>query len=702
VFLGIADTQKHILTYERMVPLFYFIGARMTDWFRSLDAVGLLVFGLTCLAWGGGGWLAVRSWFTPRAGERLVSGLAAGFVTYLTLVNLLTPLSGLPVASALSAGLILAAGLGAAWRLRPSRAELIADLRDWPQIVVMLALTLLFEMAQRGVSIFDEYLHLPMVSTMGTGIIPPRFYLNPELSFAYHYGLQIFAAVLENIPRFFPWSAWDLTRGLAIALTFNLGWLWVRRGTGRGVAGVLGSALFVLGGGARWLLLLLPGSVLAWVGQGVRLSNTGADTASNLGLALSRPWVLEGGGTMPFPFAYHNGVFVADFFILGSTGSLPALTLLLLLLLARPYPSLRNLGGIATLTLIIANLALSAEHVFAFLWLGLALVGVWAVLHAWRQKQPFPREQVLAWGVILVLSAILGAVQGGFVTETLRNTFLGLIGQRPASSNVYGFALRWPPAISSAHMGQLSPFDLRQLVALLAEMGPALLAAPLATWWAWRAARRGDWMAGGLGLTALLMLLFTLLVEYGVDRSSTRFAGSSLWLWLVLAFPMLWWAYQRGSGLKRAWLGSLFFISLWGGLVIFAIQITSIPEPIPAYFVDSLDLSMSRKYWNQLESGAQVLDSNPERAVTVFGRISKARSAIYVFLPEWEKLMEEPTPQKVAAFGYSYVYMSPKWWNGFSPALRQTYQQPCVKLVDEVKNKDGANFRRLYDIQSCR
>ena len=124
----------------------------MTDWMRTLDPAGLLAFVLTCLAWGVGGWLAVRAWFALRPGERLVGGLAAGFVVNLTLVNLFTPLAGLPAASALSAILILAAGLWATWRSRARWAELRADLRDWPQIALLLALTLLFETAQRGVA----------------------------------------------------------------------------------------------------------------------------------------------------------------------------------------------------------------------------------------------------------------------------------------------------------------------------------------------------------------------------------------------------------------------------------------------------------------------------------------------------------------------------------------------------------------------
>ena len=675
----------------------------MTDWMRTLDLAGLLVFSLTCLAWGAGGWLAVRSWFGLRLGERLVGGLAAGFIVDLTLVNLLTPLIGLPAASALSAGMIFAAGLWAAWRSRPGWAALRADLRDWPQVALLLALTLLFETAQRGVSLFDEYLHLPMVSIMGTGLIPPPFYLNPEMNLAYHYGLQVFAAVLENLAHFFPWSAWDLTRGLAIAMTFNLGWLWVRRGTGRGSAGALGALALIAGGGTRWLLLLLPGSVLNWISSGVQLSNSGADTAASLAQALAQPWAVEGAGAFPFPFAYHTGVFTPQFFILGSTGALPALTALLLLLLVRPRPGESSPGAWLALSLILANLALSAEHLFAFLWVSLALIGAVSVWSTWRQHRPLDRNQVWGWLSVLAISAVLSVIQGGFITETVRGLLSGVSGQNPTTSNLYGFSLRWPPAIVSAHLGLLSPFNLRQLAALLAEMGPVLLAAPLATIFAWRAARRGHWLAGGLGLTALLMLVFTLFIEYGVDRSSTRFASTTLWLWLALAFPLVWRFFQRGGSFTRASLGLLYGMTLYGGLVLFAVQLTAVPAPVPAYFISGFDLSMSRKYWNQLEPTAQVLDWVPERAVTLFGRASKVRSDIYVTLPEWQQLMADPTPQNAAQYGFSYIYMDDQWWQRLSQAQRESFQQPCVTLKDEgIYNKSGEVFRRLYDIQACK
>ena len=63
--------------------------------------------------------------------------------------------------------------------------------------------------------------------------------------------------------------------------------------------------------------------------------------------------------------------------------------------------------------------------------------------------------------------------------------------------------------------------------------------------------------------------------------------------------------------------------------------------------------------------------------------------------------MADPTPKNAAQGGFSYIYMDNQWWERLTPAQRATYQQPCVRLVDEVQNKSGDKFRRLYNVQTC-
>jgi hypothetical protein len=693
-------------------------------WLRSVDFAALGGYGLLSLAWMAGGWGLAAGAFRLRRGERVLSGLALGWVLFMTLANLLAPLVHLPLAYAVAAALILVTGALVAWRSGVGLASLKADLKDWKiHLALLAALVLLaavFAGIERGLAFFDEDVHLPLVSAMAAGDIPPHFYLNPGQSFAYHYALQVWAASLVQVARFYPWSAWDFSKALAIAFTLVLGGVWAWRWSrSRGVAS-LGSLILTLGGGARWLLLLLPGGLLAWASSGTTLINTGADTAGSLAEALARPWVTSGAGPVPFPFAFHNGVFVPVIMVLGSTGALPFLTVLLLWLLV-PRQKWTP-AGIAVIVLLMANLALSAEHLFAFLWAGLALVWIVQVWEAHaetrrrgdvhrvrRAHQPASFQigsdargasYAWAWGIILGVSALLSVVQGGFVSELARTLLGKLAGSAAQTNNFWGFGLRWPPAIYSAHLGILSLFNPRQWLPLLAELGPALLLAPLASWFAWRSLRRGDWLAGALSIAAGLNLVFPLFIAYGVDRSITRMPGTALWLWLLLALPPLLVAWRRRPRLGRPLIAAGYAVTLLGGVVMFTIQLTAIPTPQISDYLGPVDAQVTRVFWNKLEPGAQVLDETPYRAVTIFGRESTARSSIYVTLPQYAALVANPDPAAAAKNGFQYIYMAEDWWGKLSPSQQQAFQQPCVNQVGETFTS-GTNWRTLYDVGKC-
>ncbi len=675
----------------------------MSDWLRNLSFLSIVSLFLISAAWAAGGWLLVRTFFRTRPGEALGTGAAAGFVLFLMGVNLLTRPLTLAGACLASAAAILLAGWIAARRSRLAWADLRTDLSDWPQLLALAGLAVLFAFAKRGISLFDDYLHMPLVSIMGAGDIPPHFYLNPSIGFGYHYGLQIFAAALEDLASFFPWSAWDLARGTATGFTLLLGWLWVRRFTHSGTKATLGSFLYVFGGGTRWLMLLLPGSLLVWASRGVQLAFTGRDAGPTLASALTHPFVIEGQGVMPFAFAYRNGNFEPVFFNLANTGALMFLTVLLLLLLSHTSLSLKRPAAAILFTLVFASLALSAEHLFALWWGAAALVLLARIVFRTSTRlrlPPLSREELLAWVAILGGSAALSLVQGGYITETFNALLARLSGHVASVNNLYGFSLRWPPAILNSHLGELTPFNLRQLLVLLLELGPVLLLAPLATRWAWKAARMGRTWQASLGLAAWLSLIFTLFIEYGVDRSSNRFTGTTLWIWLVLAYPALAVSYRALRPFWKSAAVAGYAATVLGGLVIFAIQITSAPAPVPTYFIGPLDQVFTRAYWNALEPGAQVMDNIPERAVTVFGRAATTNSEIYISLPEWGPLVSSPDPYRIQAKGFSYVYVARNYWDQLSPQDRLKMESPCVKLV-HVETDAAGDFRRLLDVRGC-
>lgn len=663
-------------------------------WSRTDSLLDLLITLLLSASWGVGGWLLVRHAFRLRSSERLPVGLGAGFVLFIGLSGLLATILTVPLAFWAAGLLVLFAGCvtAASTKRKPWLGP--EDLRSWPILLGFFGVAVLYTLMLRGQAIFDEYLHLPLISIMAAGDIPPHFYLNPDGYFAYHYGIQLYAASLVRLGGFFVWSAWDISRAMAFAFTLMLGWILLRRWTGSRLGASLGAILLGFGGGTRWLLLLLPGPWLGWVSQHVNLEGSGWDTAPSLLEALHRNWAFEGGGPLPLPFAFHNGIFIPANFVLGSTGALPFVIILLLMLLVptRRYKSV----GLIIWSLVFTSLALAAEHWFVLLWLGIALA---LAISARQRKKNHPALH--QWAMILILSATLSLLQGGFITETARGFAARLFHLPGQSYNAFGFSLRWPPGLPSAHLGTLSIFDPGQLVALLTELGPALLLLVVMALMLHRKLRRGHWLWSGLAISAILSLTFPIFFQYGVDRSITRFPATALWTALLLTFPLLWRSIPSWGWRPRLGMGLGYLCLVVGGIVILVTQLYSIPAEQYSYFIDELDARASGKYWNTFPVEAQIIDRVPERSVALFGRVTRAATGIYTPLSEWEAAIADPDPASLLEEGYGWIYFDKVWWNSLTLEQQLRFKLPCVDVLGEWRSHDELDYRVLMDLRAC-
>ncbi len=76
---------------------------------------------------------------------------------------------------------------------------------------------------------------------------------------------------------------------------------------------------------------------------------------------------------------------------------------------------------------------------------------------------------------------------------------------------------------------------------------------------------------------------------------------------------------------------------------------------------------MSTLEWNTLAPGALVLDRIPYRAVTLFGRSTRSSPTSgpvdFSTYPEWNALITDPNPGKVALAGSRYIYLDNTWWD---------------------------------------
>ena len=210
----------------------------------------------------------------------------------------------------------------------------------------------------------------------------------------------------------YPWTALDVSRGLIIALPLMLAWLWAYRLTHNRIASVLTSIILMFAGGARWLLLLLPQPILQLISNQITLIGSASVTAPDLLRAMLSNWKIDGNGPIPFPFAFHSGIF-QSYVMNGFTGisGMAFIIVLLLLLTAQRW---RNpFAGVITFILI-SSLALANEVTFGLIGLGFVFaVIVWMISHrAWK----FP-SSLMRWIAVLVPVGLAAMIQGGMFAQ---------------------------------------------------------------------------------------------------------------------------------------------------------------------------------------------------------------------------------------------------------------------------------------------
>lgn len=221
----------------------------------------------------GGIWLS-KATFRLRPNEEMLVGIALGWFVQNWLVNFLVRVMPFSAACWAAAGGVFLAGL-LVLGLRSGWKALIQVSVSPLQMILLGAVVLVSFEINRGLAIFDDFAHLPTVSTMAAGDIPPHFSLDPQISYAYHYFLLLFSAQLIRIAGMMPWLALDTGRALSFGLAVMLAGVWTQRLTRSPIGGFVGGAFLAFGSGTRWLMLILPSGIVAWLGRGVQMQGSG-------------------------------------------------------------------------------------------------------------------------------------------------------------------------------------------------------------------------------------------------------------------------------------------------------------------------------------------------------------------------------------------------------------------------------------------
>lgn len=663
--------------------------------FSELQVIPLLFL---FLLWGFSGWLMTIRWFDLESHERGLIGFGLGLVIANWLGNFLARFLPMSIAFWGAGLLTLALGIFAAWPL--NREVFAARPRmQWSIGLLFIGAAFVLTLIGRGLGMLDDFQNMPTISIMATGDIPPHVPGVPDVRYGYHYFLILLGVQFMQVASAPPWTALDLARGLTLALSiFFAGFLAWRLTRNKTVAWI-SAAFYAFASGTRWLLVLLPGSLLNRVSSALTLIGSGRDTASNLLEALARYWEVAGSGPIPFPFAFVNGVNPAAIMAHHGYGVSANLILLLLLLLAGQE---RTRKASAPFVILLASLALANEVDFVLLYLGIVLVGViWMV----QNKTIRPPQSAQFWIMVIILAGIFALIQGGMPTEVLRGRFIASPAQ-PDSYFKVGFSIV-PPTIISSHLGKLSVFHPFQFLAALFEVGPIVLAFPLVLLWGYKALQEQKWFQAALVASAIPSLL-SIFMEYSGNAgitATTRLLSNLFFVCKILAVPLIWLWLQNQPDWKRLLAYGLGAAAMFGGILIFALQLIAIPRPVYTDFVTDMDARFYERYWNRLSPpSAWVLDPISSRAQSIFGRQADSMINWGVNTPEYLTLLENPDPYQLNAAGYHYIYADKEYWKQHDVQLGQ----PCVQVLDTVEGVERArgglapDFRRLADISGCK
>jgi hypothetical protein len=238
-------------------------------------------------------------------------------------------------------------------------------------------------------------------------------------------------------------------------------------------------------------------------------------------------------------------------------------------------------------------------------------------------------------------------------------------------------------------------------------VGPVVLVLPLVLRWGYAALREQRWIHASLAAAAIPSLL-SIFLEYSGNADITA-TTRLLWIMIsmckILGVPLLWLWLQNQVEWKHTIAHGLIALTMFAGVVLFAIQLVAIPRPVYSVFLTSMDADFYQKYWDRLSPpSAWVLDPISQRSATIFGRQSDALVGWGVSKPEYMALLENPDPYQLNAAGYRYVYADKEYWKQYDLQL----DQACVRVLETIegvkvaRSGSAPDFRRLADISECK
>ena len=670
-------------------------------WLRDSDLINIIPWLLSILMWSAGGYLLITHFFRLKKRESTILGFGFGLVLYLWICNIaghfLTP----TLTFFLPAILILTAGLATrkfSFKITIDR-QFVRQLSG--QLISMGALILFFTLIGRGLAIFDERKNLTMISQLANGDIPAHNPLNPTTLYQYHYGSQLLGASLVRLGNFFPWSAFDISKGIYWALTIVLIYCLLQRQTKKTWAAVSMTAVYTLLSGTRYLLMLLPDTFLAGMDGKMALLGSSQDIGMPFSQAIFSDWVIGGGPPNPYPYGFVNGIFRPLIMAHSGTGTFAFVMVLMIWLLISPDMK-RSTRWI--FAMLFAQLALTWETTYGLLMLAIGISFIREMLV--KRSKENTTIRILFQAALISIPIVL--LQGGTFTEIARSMSSGFFSSSgiPNASGTSSalFALNWPPVIFSSHLGGLSIFDPALLLVGLCELGPVIFfILPIRNWLKTNpsAQRSRNTL---LFLGALIGLLIPVFFTYvSSPRDITRFSdfGLSILSVLLLLFLLDKWDGMRVLS-RTLTLASIALMSV-SGWVVGVTQLSAIGTPVLSEGMDGWDARLSAQEWGSLPDNGWIFDPSSFnwRAAVLTGNPTLISSDSFS-QSELDSLRQHPTIADLSKYGYEYVYIDEDWWKTLSLTDQQELEQACVKEIAGISDAENGITRRILSIADCK
>jgi hypothetical protein len=636
-----------------------------------------------------GGWLLVSKLFKAEKHERLILGFGIGLLGFIWLSNFTIRFIPGSLAYIVSAIALLALGVAVAW-LRGRPYLCWNDFSSWKILLVTLLLIAVLTRVEQGLGISEDNKNITLISRIAAGDVPPHHYTNNTLLWSTHYGFHILGGSMMRVGGMFPWSSYDLSKGIAYALSIILQYLVIRRYIPGRAGAILAAAATVFIGGTRFLLLLTPipmqGSIETVMGVGFFQK-----LASTVGM--------EGGPPIPYLNAFMSGLNGTSMTAHAGYGAISSACILIIWLL---YDRSSHKLSFLLFAPLLAVSALSNEVNYGLFGIGLAAVLLVRIL----QKRSHQQQAVVYLFLAFILSVVLVCFQGGVITQRVSSIASGLFHPSPAApltgepvvkTGWMGFSLRWPPAIRPGSTGYYFLFKPVHLLMLFCEIGPMLLFVPWIVLWMWRKFRAGDNIVGIFLITSVCAFLFPIFIRYYVDRDIVRFTSYAIHYWEIFWLFFLW---QKFSGWRKSFqvLGFLSLgLMLVGGIVQAGNNVSAMLHPVLTPHINSLDARISRDTWGKLESEKLIFDPIVWRGPMLTGNPTISNTA-------WLALEEAPSISGLLQNNFLYAYYDQDWWVGLPQESQASLSDQCVKIVSEYIDDwppENPAFRRLISLENC-